>query len=813
MNLTVEEIVKITRGTLRAGSAQLPVTGVLTDSRKAGAFHQAMFVAITGRNHDGHRFLKEVYEKGVRVFVVQKEISAGPLAGAAVIHVADALTALQELAAWHRRQFTYPVIAITGSNGKTVVKEWLNQLLADDHRIVRSPRSYNSQLGVALSVLSMEPTHTLALFEAGISQPGEMDRLSAMLKPDLAVLTNIGEAHRENFSSREQLVAEKMRLFQGAGTCILSAAFRSFLPAAQHAVTWSADGPADVEVHEIRRSGSFTEISGAWKTQPLRFVLPYVDDASVENGLTCITVMLHLGYAVTVIQQRLELLRPVSMRLEVVNGNRGLTLINDTYSNDIPSLSIALDFMQQHGKGRPSVVVLSDVLQSGLEGRALCTQLNALLATRADRLIAVGAELSRHRGAFTLPTDFFPDTAALLASGILSGLAHAVVLVKGARVFGFENVVAFLQEKTHETVLEVNLNALVANLNYFRGKLNPGVRTMVMVKAFGYGSGMHEVASLLEFNKVDYLAVAYADEGVELRGRGISLPIMVMNPETSAMQAILNHNLEPEIYSLRRLREFVEHSRSFEGKTFNIHLKMDTGMHRLGFEEGHLSDALHLLQGAPHLRVASAFTHLAASENPVHDTFTRRQLSAFDAMCAQAEAALGYPFVRHALNTGGIQRFPDAQYGMVRLGIGLYGVAPWPEDQAFLAPVVALKSVVSQVKSLNAGDSVGYNRSFVAQHAMQTATIPLGYADGLRRTLSNGAGEVTIRGKRCPVVGNVCMDMTMVDVTGLEVKEGDAVLVFGTSPTLHEFARSSGTIEYEVLTAIGQRVKRIYIGE
>ncbi|MBL7943201.1 MAG: bifunctional UDP-N-acetylmuramoyl-tripeptide:D-alanyl-D-alanine ligase/alanine racemase [Flavobacteriales bacterium] len=813
MNISVSNILQITRGRLLHGNPDLTIDHWCTDSRKLTASINTLFVAINGKNHDAHKFLAEVSTAGIRAFMVENEGDYSFLSQATVIKVEDSVDALQAIAAHHRATFHIPVIAITGSNGKTVVKEWLNQLLADDHRIVRSPRSYNSQLGVALSVLNMEDVHTLGIFEAGISQVGEMDRLRKVIQPDIGILTNIGQAHLENFSSRESLIAEKMKLFDGVPVAIVPHEFADYVPHGTKTISWGAEKSASLQVLEIQRSGNFADLHLVWQAARHHFILPYTDEASVQNALTCITALLQLGYTAGWVQSRLEVLKPVSMRLELLHGNHDNFIINDTYSNDIHSLNIALDVLQQHRHGRQAVVVLSDILQSGLEPQVLCRTLNELLQTRADRLIAVGPVLGAHKNDFTIPVTHFATTEALLAADWMNTLAHAVVLVKGARTHGFERIVAALQEKSHETVLEVNMNALVSNLNFFRGKLHHGVKTMVMVKAFGYGSGSHEIAGLLEFNKVDYLAVAYADEGVELRRHGISLPIMVMNAESSAIQAIVDHNLEPEIFSIRSLRAFGEATAHLAGKEFNIHLKCDTGMHRLGFESGHIGDAIHHLQRFPQLKVASVFTHLAATENPEHDLFTRQQLSTFDAMSDELMRGLGYSFMKHALNTGGIQRFPEAQYDMVRLGIGLYGVAPHVSEQGHLETVVTLKTIISQIKHLQKGESVGYNRRFVAGGPMKTATIPLGYADGLRRSLSNGVGEVLINGHRCPIVGNVCMDMTMVDVSHVEAKEGDSVIVFGADPTLHEFARRSGTIEYEILTAIGQRVKRVYVGE
>ncbi len=806
-------IAEITQGKVLTQNESGEIDRILLDSRKILRGNDALFIAIKGERHDGHQFLNEVYKAGVRNFIVEQEIDPSSFPDASIVQVNNATIALQQLAAFHRSQFELPVIGITGSNGKTIVKEWLNMMLADEYSIVRSPKSYNSQIGVPLSVWNIEPTHTLGIFEAGISMSGEMEKLAKMIQPTLGIFTTVGTAHSENFLSRRQLIGEKLNLFAKAETIIcpedsdlmqlvipwMSSREIIFMPSVESATRSSHNHISSVEIK--------------WLEQKLTFDIPFTDKASVENVITCIHCLLVMKYQASEIQQRLSRLVPLEMRLQLLDGENDCIIVNDAYSNDLQSLEIALDFLSQHSRAHVKTVILSDVFQSGLNEKELHQRIASLLqAKNVDTFIGIGKSMMRNSDMYPPSSLFFESTEDFLMKKGSSEYAHTAILVKGARDFRFERIVSILQEKTHDTILEIDLGALSHNLNYFRSKLKPGVKVMAMVKAFGYGSGAHEVASLLEFSKIDYLAVAYTDEGVSLRKAGISLPVMVMNPERSSLPMLIRYKLEPEIYSFRTLENFEKALHSSEAIVpFPIHLKLDTGMHRLGFEFSDMKRLAEIILSRPDLKIASVFTHLAATDESTHDAFTKQQLELFEAAVTVLEKITGQKFLKHALNTGGIERFRKSQYEMVRLGIGLYGVSASGEDQMFLKSVSTLKTVVSQIRNIPVGDSVGYSRKFIAPREMRIATIPVGYADGLRRSLSNGVGYVIVRGKKAPIVGNVCMDMTMVDITSIDCSEGDDVEIFGPNVSLHEFAKLSGTIPYEVLTSLSQRVKRIYL--
>jgi Alr-MurF fusion protein len=799
------------------------VAGFCLDSRKITATTEMAFMAISGKNHDGHKYAQYAYSKGIRTFIVEKYIDVNNYQGANILVVDNATLAFQKMASHHRHQFKLPVIGITGSNGKTIVKEWLNTMLAEDFRIVRSPKSYNSQIGVPLSVWNIDENHTLGIFEAGISQSNEMANLEKVIAPQIGVIVNIGNAHLENFHNTQELADEKVQLCAHSDTIIYSSDYPEISNALakkeyQNAIKipWSLKhNEAQLAFSEIRKSNDRTEISGIWKARKVRFIVPFTDDASIENCVCCIAIMLHLKYQEEVINERLSRLTKVAMRLEVLNGINHSVLINDAYSSDLHSLEIALDFLNQQSHGRKKIVILSDIVQSGLVAAELIQRVQDILVTKkTDQLIAIGPAFIENQSALRLPHQIFSGTNEFLAALQAENFTDSIILIKGARDFKFERIVDRLQEQAHDTVLEINLNAMTHNLNYFRARLSPGVKMMVMVKAFGYGSGAIEVSKLLEFNQIDYLAVAYADEGVALRRSGVSVPIMIMNPDHHSFATIIRHNLEPEIYSFRTLQLFLEalHSSPFAGD-YPIHIKLDTGMHRLGFEAFEMDKLCKELLLASRVKIQSVFTHLAASDSAIFDSFTRDQLSLFDRLSAEICTKLNTNFMRHAANTGGIQRFPESQYDMVRLGIGLYGVSADESEQNQLETVGTLKTIISQIKHIQPGDSVGYSRKFIADKPTTIATIPLGYADGLRRSLGNGAGLVMIKNQKCKIVGNVCMDMTMVDITNIEVEEGQEVIIFGVGQSLKEIADQCGTIPYEILTSISQRVKRIYLSE
>jgi alanine racemase len=772
---------------------------LLTDSRKTFAASTSLFFAIGGERWDGHSFIGELYQKGVRNFVVEKgvRLRIEELPQANIFESESSVRALQQIAACHRKQFDYPVIAITGSNGKTIIKEWLSQLLATDYSIVKSPKSFNSQIGVPLSVWNMGEQHSLAIFEAGISQVGEMEHLEQIIKPTIGIFTNIGTAHARGFESQLQKIEEKFTLFKEA-----------------QVVVYCAD---HVKLHNyIQQHSSPKQQLVAWSEKDITIDIPFEDDASRENVGHCIALLRYLGMQDDIIHKKISSLKNIPMRLELKKGVNNCALIDDTYNNDLAGLATALDFMkQQHVAPSDSrTVILSDMLETGQNKEVLYKKIASLLGyNHVKRLIGIGEVISAHKDAFAyMQAEFYPDTKAFLEKLRYTDFSRELILVKGARVFHFESIVQRLQEKVHGTLMEISLDALAHNLNFYKSKLNPGTRIMVMVKAFSYGSGSAEVAALLQFHQVDYLAVAYADEGVTLRQHGISLPVMVLNPSSETFDTLLEYNLEPEIYSFRILQEFATFLSGKE-KQHHIHLKIDTGMRRLGFEPEQADALLSELKKYPQLKVASIFSHLAGAEDPQHADFSQRQIQKLKQTAEKLESALGYKVIKHILNSAGIIRYPEGHFDMVRLGIGLYGVEVNNLEQEGLQAVSTLKTSISQIKHIPAGETIGYGRKGVAKQDMQLATIAIGYADGFDRRFSNGKGQALVNGKRAPVIGNVCMDMTMVDITGIEAEEGDDVVIFGRDLPITELAKNIGTIPYEILTGVGERVKRVFYVE
>ena len=805
--------------------AAAPVEQLLTDSRQITMPGVSLFFALSGKRHDGHRYLPDLYRAGVRHFVVSQPVALEGLPEANVLRVKDTLTALQTLAAHHRERFHIPVIGITGSNGKTVVKEWLYQLLAPDVNIARSPKSYNSQTGVPLSVWQLQPAHQLAIFEAGISQPGEMEALARIIRPTIGLFTNIGPAHREGFASKMDKVLEKMRLFEGVEQLVYCKDHEKIEEAMEagqwgtrtRLFNWSKTGQAaNLKITHIQPIGDgSTRINGMFQDQASSITIPFSDPAAIENAIHCWALLHLLDVPQADISARMARLEPVEMRLEIKAGTDRCLLINDAYNSDTASLRIALQFAAQQTRNGPLTLILSDILQSGQQTAALYEKVAGILTENGvNRLIGVGTAIPALR-AFLPPdidTHFFSSTEALLKALPSFAFHDERILLKGARAFAFEQIAARLQQKAHKTVLEINLSALVHNLNVYIKLLQPGTKTMAMVKASAYGSGSAEVAKLLEFHKVDYLGVAYADEGVELRQAGVKLPVLVLNPEAASFDVLYRYQLEPEVYSPALLEEII----AFAGreKHLAIHLKLDTGMHRLGFEAANIPALIARLKAYPNLKVQSVFSHLAASDAPAHDAFTHRQAVLFLDLYAQISQGLGYAPLRHLANTGGIARFPEYHFDMIRLGIGLYGLGT-EGVQAQLRVVNTLKATISQIKEIAPGDTVGYNRnSGLLERPTRIATISVGYADGFLRLAGNGRYAVGIRGQLAPTIGNVCMDMTMVDVSGIpEAKEGDVVLVFGENPPVQTLARSLQTIPYEVFTNMSERVKRVYLQE
>ena len=804
------------------GDVEVVVDSVIIDSRTPATGNNPMFVAIKGPNHDGHDYIGELYNyQDINVFLISEVGDLPKLyPDATFIVVEDTLYALQQIAAFHRQNYKYPVIGITGSNGKTIVKEWLNQLLSPDYRVVRSPKSFNSQVGVPLSVLQMDESFELGIFEAGISQPGEMLNLEEVIKPTIGIFTNIGLAHQQSFDDLDEKVNEKLKLFKDSSVLIYCKDHELVDRVIAEDVTldnvdlltWGKHPNANVHVDEIVEVDEGKLIDITYKDEHLRISIPFTDSASYENAMHCVSLMLHLNVDREDLVSRITKLNPIAMRLELKEGIGGSVLINDSYNSDLGSLSIALDFMLQQKKSNEKVIILSDILQSGYSSELLYSKVAHLLEDKGiNELIGIGHEITRFAHLFDLKKEFYPDTTTFLKTLKRERFADKVILVKGSRAFQFEKISAVLEQKSHRTIMEINLNALAHNLNFYRGKLKPGVKTMVMVKAFSYGSGAYEVANLLQFNRADYLGVAYTDEGVVLREAGISLPIIVLNPSFGTYELMVEYNLEPEIYNFEGLTDFIEVLKRNGENHYNIHIKLDTGMHRLGFSTEQLSKLVEMIKGTDTVKVKSMFSHLATSDEPDQDEFTLSQLTLFDKMTSQLSNSLGYNPIRHILNTGGIERFPDYQFDMVRLGIGLYGISTTAADS--LRVVATLRSRIIQLKELKPGDTVGYSRRGVITRPSVVATIPVGYADGLNRRLGNGAGKFLVNGVLVPTIGNINMDTAVVDVTGVDVKVGDDIVIFGENPPITEIAKAIGTIPYEVLTSISRRVKRIYYNE
>lgn len=828
---TISQIASIIKAKAPVIKTDTGVEHILLDSRKLLFPAGSVFFALNGPRRTGSSFITELYQKGVRCFVVDEsvtDVAAKKFSKAVFLQVPDVLQALQQLAAYHRQQFNLPVIGITGSNGKTIVKEWLYQLLQQDQNIVRSPKSFNSQVGVPLSIWQISEENTLGIFEAGISQPGEMQNLARIIEPNIGVITSIGDAHGEGFLNIRQKINEKLRLFVKAGVLIycadnpdLNEAVNTFKNNVRGGddfklFSWSKKESATLQVISVEKKETQTAISAKFNEENIQFSIPFTDEASVENAITCCCVMLQLGLNAEQIFMRMPQLRYVEMRLELKQGINNCSVINDSYNSDINSLVIALDFLQQQQQHARRTLILSDIMQSGKSSGELYADVAAILEQKSiNRFIGIGPELARQKNAFKSieQTAFYTSTADFIHQFHAQHFYDETVLLKGARFFEFELISHLLEQKIHQTVLEINLNAVTHNLKTYQQLLNPDVKLMAMVKAFSYGSGSFEIANLLQFHKVDYLAVAYADEGVELRKAGISLPIMVMNAEEITFDVMMQYNLEPELFSFGILDSFENYIRQSGVHNYPVHIKLDTGMRRLGFEEADIKDLCERLRSTNLFKVQSVFSHLAASDTSAHDAFTEKQAKLFTKACKEIQKATGYKFPRHLANTSAIHRHKDLQFDMVRLGIGLYGVDSNESIQQQLKNVTTLKSTVSQVKKVKAGESVGYSRKGIAVKDSTIATVRIGYADGYPRLMSNGVGKMWINGKIVPVMGNVCMDMTMLDITGAEVNEGDEVVVFGQELPVAEVAAWAQTIPYEILTGISQRVKRVYYEE
>lgn len=846
MTYSIEKVATLI-GARRYGSTDANIGWLLTDSRSLCFPEQTLFFALRSERNDGHRYIADLYRRGVRAFVVE---SLPPIPAeekgdwtelypdANFLVVTSTLAALQRLATRHRDEFQIPVVGITGSNGKTWVKEWLYQLLMPSMKVTRSPRSYNSQIGVPLSVWLLNEHTEAALFEAGISQPGEMGALSDIIQPTIGVITSLGTAHQENFQSMEEKCMEKLKLFGGTRVVVYPAddatVSRCLHRAGCHCelLGWSRTDPSAamyIENTSRRSPGDATSVSYIYKGTAGSYTIPYSSEAAIENSITCAATALCLGLTPRQLAERMPRLEPIAMRLEVKEGQRGLTLINDSYNNDLQSLDIALDFMQRRPdqQGRRRTLILSDIQQSGEQPAELYAQVAAFLQKRGiDKFIGIGRELSGQQQLFSgCQTFFFNTVEAFLRSQAFSSLHDEVVLLKGARSFGFDRISDLLEQKVHETILEVNLGAVVNNLNYYRSKMKPGTKIVCMIKADAYGAGAVEIAKTLQDQRVDYLAVAVADEGAELRKAGITQNIIVMNPEMSSFKTLFDYELEPEVYSFR-LMDALVHAARKEGITgWPVHIKLDTGMHRLGFDPRHdIDELISRLHAQQAIIPRSVFSHFVGSDSYDFDAFSAQQFRLFDEGSLKLQAAFPHKILRHICNSAGIEHFPERQLDMCRLGIGLYGVnplpAPAPKDDGPAAPeatpggrlacVSTLKTTILQLRRVPKEDTVGYSRKGRLLRDSVIGAIPIGYADGLDRHLGNGHGYCIVNGQRAPYVGNICMDVALIDVTDIECREGDSVEIFGPQLPVSVLSDVLQTIPYEVLTSVSNRVKRIY---
>ena len=818
MNYSLSDIASFTNGRIVGEPGEI-IRRIYTDSRNLNTTDGTLFVAINGKKHDSHHFINDVAEKGITNFLVEyiPEIAVKDVN---YVVVENTVNAFQQIAAKYRQTFNIPVIGITGSNGKTIVKEWLHYLLSNEFAIIRSPKSYNSQIGVPLSINLMQGNHSLAIFEAGISEPGEMSKLERVIKPTIGVFTNIGNAHQEYFSSYIEKVHEKFLLFKDSEIVVYCkdnedvSGEANLLSHNIKKFSWSFhDEGANMLIVEQCVDDSSTIINYVCDGVRDSIKIPFTDKASVENAVTCLCVVHYLGKLSPSIKKRFEQLPQVAMRLELKEGRNNTTIINDFYNSDVESVKIALDFLNQQNQHPSKIVILSDIQQSGMSLEQLNDKIFSIIDEKhIDKFIGIGTdlfkckELYRQRGDFYFTTDHFLQNIGKYT------FENSSILLKGARSYQFERISSILVQQLHKTVLEVNLNALVNNLNYFKSLLKPETKIAVMVKAFSYGSGSVEIAHLLQHHRVDYLAVAFADEGVELRNAGVALPIMVMNPEPETFAKMIEFGLEPEIYSFRLLEMFTsELMLANIGEPYPVHIKFDTGMARMGFSRNEVTRLLDTLRGNIFVKVASVFSHLAGSDESQFDDFTREQISVFNETSKEMEAGLGYPMLKHLLNSAGIERFSYAQHNMVRLGIGLYGVSAVNSPQ--VQHISTLKTIISQVRKLEAGQTIGYSRKWTVTQPSSIAVIPIGYADGLNRRFSNGVGHVLVKGKKVPIVGNICMDATMIDITGVDAVEGDEVIIFNEQLTITEQATSIGTIPYEILTSVARRVKRVYLNE
>ena len=804
------------------------VSYLLTDSRSLTVPEETIFFALRTEAGDGHNYIPDLYEKGVRNFVVSSDYFPLPdCQGANYLNVASPLDALQALATYHRRRFReLPVIGITGSRGKTTVKEWLYQLLKDDYRIVRSPRSYNSQIGVPLSLWDIDNNTDLAIIEAGISRVGEMDNLQAMIRPTIGIITNLGSEHNDGFESMQEKASEKAKILFNCD-CIVYCADD---PLVTHTIaplletdialsmSWSCNhSPAPLQVDRIDRSERSTTIYYAHDGDPSSITIPFAADRDLDNAITCLAVLLHLGLSHEVIAQRMAALTPVGTRLNVIEGVNNCTVIVDSYTSDYNSLTPALNFMTRRAGNRKCTAILSDLSNESYSGDELYIRVSELLKTkRVGHLIGIGKEMCRYSHYFDwMPqARFYNDTQEFINDFAKGDFEEETVLIKGDPTFGFSQIIDLLEAKQHITVMEVDLNALVHNFKFFKSLIMPETKTIGMVKASGYGAGSYEIAKTLQDCGCDYLAVAVQDEGVELRKASITMPIIVLNPNGVNYKAMFQYRLEPEVYSMEMVQDLIKEGKRYGIQGFPIHVKIDSGMHRLGFTRQQIPELISLLKGQDVVKPASVFTHLSVADDPAQDDYTQMQFDYFDECGDMLQREFDHHIMRHALNTSGIVRFPERQYDMVRIGIGLYGIRTlFDGSEDTLMPVSALRSIIISIKDWPAGTTIGYGRQGVLQRDSRIATVTIGYADGFDRHFGNGRVSMWVGGKLCPTVGTVCMDAVMIDVTDVPCKVGDTVEIFGEHVPVEQLSEARGTIPYEILTSVSPRVKRVYYRE
>ncbi len=819
MTYTLSEISQITNSELY-GNADRIINYVVFDSRRILPSLNSLFFSIKTKQNDGHKYIADLYKKGLKNFVVEEGFAGkDKFPDANFIFVKNSVVALQKLAAYHRQLFDIPIVAITGSNGKTIVKEWLTAIISPTKKVLQSPKSYNSQIGVSLSVLELKKQHEIAIFEAGISKVDEMIKLEKIIKPKIGIFTNIGDAHQENFDSIQTKINEKIILYKDCDTIIynfdnelITYSMKKKYPNGKF-FTWGRNEKSDLRILEIKQNVNSSEIDLFLNNKNYQIKVGFIDSASLENIFSTLSAALVLFPDANPNSFDFSKLHSVEMRLQQLEGINNCTIINDSYNCDLASLRIALNVLNAQNQHTQKTVILSDIFEVGTDEKKLYSKVAKLLKiSKINRVIGIGNRISKFADYFeNIKKDFFKETNDFINNTHKFSFRNEAILIKGARRFHFEKISNSLQLKNHRTVLEINLSAFENNLNYYKRLLNPQTKLMIMVKAFSYGSGTYEIANLLQLKGVDYLAVAIADEGIMLRKAGITTPILVLNPDIERLDALLDYSLEPEIYNFRILDYFYNTVKNKTSNPYPIHIKLNTGMNRLGFSENQIDELLQKLQNYDDIFVKSVFSHCVGADDAKFDDFTKQQISSFVRSANKIRQNIEYDFIRHILNSAGIERFSDYQFDMVRLGIGLYGVGVLPNSP--LKNISRLKTKIVQIIEVQAGETVGYSRMGKINNKSVIATLPIGYADGLNRKLSNGVGLVKIKNKLAPIVGNICMDLTMIDITGISAKEGDEVIIFDEEHSVSKLADSLQTIPYEILTSISQRVKRVYVWE